>query len=219
MCKKRFYAIPPLVIPLFACHRRTLLRILLRTFPKAVSRSLLRTLLRSRVVARPPWRAPYFWGLTICSGCRRRGVEFKGGSRQHRNRHNHRNRQNHFGHLFALYFVGWAQGQNNHLQKCGSRTVLRLGFPKGGFVKVSGSTPTPWSGPIPRLWSETMVSVPLGAQKTLEIKGFLGLERPFLDLVSQTPRPRGRRRPLFADFVRRWNINNWGRARTFCNKN
>ena len=41
-------------------------------------------------------------------------------------------------------------------------------------------------------WSETMVSIPLRAQKTLEIKGFLGLERPFLDLVSQTPRPRGR---------------------------
>ena len=28
--------------------------------------------------------------------------------------------------------------------------------------------------------------------------GFLGLERPFLDLVSQTPRPRGGGRPLFA---------------------
>ena len=53
--------------------------------------------------------------------------------------------------------------------------------------------------PLPRLWSETMVSITLRAQKTLEIKGFLGLERPFLDLVSQTPRPRGRGRPLFAD--------------------
>ena len=29
--------------------------------------------------------------------------------------------------------------------------------------------------------------------------GFLGVERPFLDLVSQTPRPRGRGRPLFAE--------------------
>ena len=39
--------------------------------------------------------------------------------------------------------------------------------------------------PLPRPWSETMVSIPLRGQKTLEIKGFLGLERPFLDLVSQ----------------------------------
>ena len=31
------------------------------------------------------------------------------------------------------------------------------------------------------------------------IKDFLSLERPFLDLVSQTPRPRGRGRPLFAE--------------------
>ena len=50
-----------------------------------------------------------------------------------------------------------------------------------------------------RPWSETMVSIPLRAQKALEIKGFLGLERPFLDLVLQTPRPRGRGRPLFAE--------------------
>ena len=53
--------------------------------------------------------------------------------------------------------------------------------------------------PLPRPWSETMVSIPLWAQKTREIKGFLGLERPFLDLVSRTPRPRGRGRPLFAE--------------------
>ena len=51
--------------------------------------------------------------------------------------------------------------------------------------------------------SETMVSDhglrrPL-SRENLEIKGFLGLQRPFLDLVSQTPRPRGRGRPLFAE--------------------
>ena len=57
--------------------------------------------------------------------------------------------------------------------------------------------------PLPRPWSETMVSIPLRAQKTLEIKGSLGLEPPFLDLVSQTPRPRGRGRPLFAEKSRR----------------
>ena len=47
--------------------------------------------------------------------------------------------------------------------------------------------------PIPHslAWSETMVSIPPWAQKTLEIKGFAGLERLFLNLVSQTPRPRG----------------------------
>ena len=52
--------------------------------------------------------------------------------------------------------------------------------------------PYPLVWPLPKPWSETMVSIPLWAQKTLEIKGFLGLERPFLDLVSQTPCPRGR---------------------------
>ena len=57
---------------------------------------------------------------------------------------------------------------------------------------------------LPRPWSETMVSIPLWAQKTLEIKGFLGLERPFLDLVSQTPCPRGRGRPLFAGECWAW---------------
>ena len=62
--------------------------------------------------------------------------------------------------------------------------------------------PYPMVRPLPRPWSETMVSIPLWAQKTLEIKGFLGLERPFLDLVSQTPRPRGRGRPLFAETKR-----------------
>ena len=45
--------------------------------------------------------------------------------------------------------------------------------------------PYPMLCPFPRPWSETM--------------GFLGLERPFLDLVSQTPRPRGRGRPFFAE--------------------
>ena len=46
--------------------------------------------------------------------------------------------------------------------------------------------PYPMVWPLPRPWSETMVSIPLWAQKTLEIKVFLA----FLDLVSQTPRPR-----------------------------
>ena len=57
--------------------------------------------------------------------------------------------------------------------------------------------------PYPMVWPpfETMVSIPLWAQKTLEIKGLLGLERRFLDLVSQTPRPRGRGRPLFAEKI------------------
>ena len=48
-----------------------------------------------------------------------------------------------------------------------------------------------------RPWSQS----PFEHRKTLEIKGFLGLERPFLDLVSQTPRPRDRGRLLFADFL------------------
>ena len=62
--------------------------------------------------------------------------------------------------------------------------------------------PYPMVWPLPRPWSETMVSIPLWAQKTLEIQGFLGLQRPFLDLVLQTPRPRGRGRPMFAETLR-----------------
>ena len=61
--------------------------------------------------------------------------------------------------------------------------------------------PYPMVRPLPRPWSETMVSIPLWAQKTIEIKGFLGLQRPFLDLVSQTLRPRGGGRTLFAEFL------------------
>ena len=57
---------------------------------------------------------------------------------------------------------------------------------------------------LPRPWPDTMVSIPLRKQKALEIKGFLGLERPFLDLVSQTPRPRGRGRPSFAEICISW---------------
>ena len=47
------------------------------------------------------------------------------------------------------------------------------------------------------------MSLPNHADKlertTLCMKGFLCLKRPFLDLFSQTPRPRGRGRPLFAE--------------------
>ena len=49
--------------------------------------------------------------------------------------------------------------------------------------------------PLLRPWSQSSSE----HRKPLEIKGFLGLERPFLDLVSQTSRPRARGRPLFAD--------------------
>ena len=73
--------------------------------------------------------------------------------------------------------------------------------------------PYPMVWPLPRPWSETMVSIPLWTQKTLERKVFLGLERPFLDLVSQTPRPRGRGRSLFAESrkmpLREWNLAFW----------
>ena len=50
----------------------------------------------------------------VPSGCRNRGVEFKGGSRHDRNRHNRRNRQNRpnrHGCLLVLYFVGQAKGR------------------------------------------------------------------------------------------------------------
>ena len=38
------------------------------------------------------------------------GVEFKGGSRHDRNRHQRRNRQKRHGRLLGLYFVGQAKG-------------------------------------------------------------------------------------------------------------
>ena len=59
--------------------------------------------------------------------------------------------------------------------------------------------PYPMVWPLQRPWSETMVSTPpLSAVNPMH-KGSLSLARPFLDLVSQTPRPRGGDRPPFAD--------------------
>ena len=55
--------------------------------------------------------------------------------------------------------------------------------------------------PYPMVWDHGLNPPLITEKKTLEIKGILGLERPFLDLVSQTPRPRGRGRPLFAQLV------------------
>ena len=59
---------------------------------------------------------------------------------------------------------------------------------------VSGSTPTPRSGSF----REHRLNPPPSTENPRN-KRFLGLDRPFLDLVSQTPRPRGRGRPLFAE--------------------
>ena len=77
----------------------------------------------------------------------------------------------------------------------------KISFQLHEIITVSGSTPTPWSDPFRdhglRPWSQSLSE----HRKPLEIKGFLGLERPFLDLVSQTPRPRGGGRPLFAEII------------------
>ena len=80
--------------------------------------------------------------------------------------------------------------------------------------------PYPMVWPLPRPWSETTVSIPLlsteNPRNKAVFKGFLGLERPFLDLVSQTPRPRGRGRPSFAVLscfqqqTERHNRQGWG---------
>ena len=82
------------------------------------------------------------------------------------------------------------------------------------FFTVSGSTPTPWSGPFRdhglRPWSRS----PFEHRKPLEIKRFLGLERPFLDLASQTLRPRGGGRPLFAEFCEAETLQKQGRTFT-----
>ena len=88
------------------------------------------------------------------------------------------------------------------LEKKGKRSKKQGNPRKGkkqGLIWQTRIYPYPMVWPLPRPWSETMVSDPLCAQKTREVKGFLGLGRPFLDLVSQTPRPRRRGRPFFAD--------------------
>ena len=61
-------------------------------------------------------------------------------------------------------------------------------------IRVSGSTPTPWSGPV----RDRGLNPPPSTESPRN-KGFSGSGAHFLDLVSQTPRPRGRGRPLFAD--------------------
>ena len=112
--------------------------------------------------------------------------------------------------IFSDIRLGWLQEhaehslhlQARHFRQDDSTTLKTLEgndpqrIAKGHSLRIY---PYPMVWPLPRPWSETMVSIPLWAQKTLEIKGFLGLERPFLDLVSRTPRPRGRGRPLFAE--------------------
>ena len=65
--------------------------------------------------------------------------------------------------------------------------------------------PYPMVWPLPRPWSQS----PSEHRKPLEIKGFLCLERPFLDLVSQTQHPRGRGRPLFAEIGCLFIAVNW----------
>ena len=57
--------------------------------------------------------------VAAASGSRKRGVEFKGGSRHDRNCHNRwncQNRQNRHGSLLVLYFAGQAKGGQGAIQ-------------------------------------------------------------------------------------------------------
>ena len=85
--------------------------------------------------------------------------------------------------IFGIFWPNFGQKRSHHVTDASCR-------------------PYPMVWHLPRPWSETMVSIPLREQKALEIMGFLGLERTILDLVSQTPRPRGRGRPLCAEILK-----------------
>ena len=105
----------------------------------------------------------------------------------------------------ACTFYWWANQarlsfRSSRWNMFGAFVHAKLKHPNGNIHNLR-IYPYPMVWPLLRPWSETMVSDPLWAQKTLEIKGFLGVERPFLDLVSQTPRPRGGGRPLFAEIL------------------
>ena len=63
------------------------------------------------------------------SAWRKKGVEFKGGSRQDRNRQNRQNRQNRYGCLLVLYFVGQAKGGQGALQNHQNRQNRHEGYP------------------------------------------------------------------------------------------
>ena len=74
----------------------------------------------------------YFPLTATQSGSRKRGVEFKGGSRHDRNRHNRRNRrnrQNRHGCLLVLYFLGEAEGGQGALQNRQNRQNRHEGYP------------------------------------------------------------------------------------------
>ena len=68
-------------------------------------------------------------------------------------------------------------------------------------LTVSGSTPTPWSGPFRdhglRPWSR---KPPLSTENP-RIKGFSGSGAPIFGFGLADPRPRGRGRPLFAEVL------------------
>ena len=80
---------------------------------------------------------------TLLSGSRKRGVEFKGGSRHDRNRRDRRNRQNRHGCLLALYFVGEAKKG-----KVLSRTAKIVKTTK----TVMKATPLKLNPPFPWSW-------------------------------------------------------------------
>ena len=72
------------------------------------------------------------------------GVEFKGGSRHDRDRHNRRNRQNRqnrHGRLLALYFVGQAKGGQGALRNRQNRQNRHEGYPP---FKPNPPLPSSW---------------------------------------------------------------------------
>ena len=73
-------------------------------------------------------------------------------------------------------------------------TLLRRVLRRLSKIRVSGSTPTPWSGPL----RDHGLNPPLSTENPRN-KGFSGSGAPIFGFGLADPRPRGRGRPLFAD--------------------
>ena len=86
-------------------------------------------------------------------------------------------------------------------RKWGKKKLRTIEKQTYSHPKVSnlGSTPTPWSGPF----RDHGLDPPLSTVNPMH-EGVPVSAAPFLDLVSQTPRPRGKGRPLFAEKGKTW---------------
>ena len=74
----------------------------------------------------------HFASLDLKSGCRKRGVEFKGGSRQDRNR------QNRHGYLLVLYFERQAKEGQAAVYPCNNKYYILNSIPKFWCIEKCG---------------------------------------------------------------------------------